>query len=607
MHTSLVLMAGLVAAASAWPVAQQARDAVAAPPSVGSGSISGAVTDTSGHPLRKVTVFASPTGRGGGFMTVSDDSGRFTIGLLPDASYSVNAMKVPYLNASYGAKPTTRVGEVATPTPVAVANGQHVENINIQLRRGAVITGTITDESGRPASHVSVMAGVMSRSYMTGEMTLIGFGGPAARVLTDSHGVYRIYGLMPGQFAVGASPSNGRVSDVHVTSDAALLQATTHANAPPTAPAPVAPAGPVDRGPTVAYVPIYYPGTPNAADATFITLAEGEEKSGIDFRVSLVPTSNVSGTVMNPDGSPAPNITVRPVGTGLSMSGLDTFGVFTAVSTSDAKGHFNIGGLAPGPYSIFARSGNGRGGGAMTVGLWAQANVTMTGQPLTTDLRLQSGFTLTGRLVLDHKPETVVPQDLSQARINLQAVVTGGGAQLGVPAVTADATGSFTVAGIVPGRYRILATVPPGRGGGPATAWMLRSASVNGQDAADLPIDIQGDLSDAVITMTDRQTQLSGRMLDASGQPALQYYMILFSADATYWTPQSRRIQMVRPGRDGTFTFRNIPAGDYRLAAVTDVEQGEWFDPAFLKPLATSSLAVKLVEGETTTQDVRIR
>jgi hypothetical protein len=54
-------------------------------------------------------------------------------------------------------------------------------------------------------------------------------------------------------------------------------------------------------------------------------------------------------------------------------------------------------------------------------------------------------------------------------------------------------------------------------------------------------------------------------------------------------------------------TFRGLPPGDYYLAAVTDAETGEWFDPAFLESLVPASLKVVIRQGQTTTQNVRAR
>ena len=62
----------------------------------------------------------------------------------------------------------------------------------------------------------------------------------------------------------------------------------------------------------------------------------------------------------------------------------------------------------------------------------------------------------------------------------------------------------------------------------------------------------------------------------------------------------------MRPGTDGSFSFANLPAGEYRLAAVTDVETNEWFEPAFLDRLVSTSIALTLADGERKRQDVKI-
>jgi Carboxypeptidase regulatory-like domain len=136
----------------------------------------------------------------------------------------------------------------------------------------------------------------------------------------------------------------------------------------------------------------------------------------------------------------------------------------------------------------------------------------------------------------------------------------------------------------------------------------LKSVVVNGRDTLDYPLEIQpnGNVSGAVLTFTDRTQELSGTLQDATGTATADFTVIVFAADNRYWTPQSRRIVATRPGTDGKFTFRNLPAGQYRLTAVTDAETGEWFDPAFLSQLLNASIAVTIAEGEKKVQDIRL-
>src|SRR6185437_3180449 len=128
----------------------------------------------------------------------------------------------------------------------------------------------------------------------------------------------------------------------------------------------------------------------------------------------------------------------------------------------------------------------------------------------------------------------------------------------------------------------------------------LQSAMVRGTDALDVPFMMvpNADTADAVITFTDRMAQLTGRLENTDGGPAAEYSIVVFPTSSSLWLPQARRIQSVRPSADGAFTFRNLPAGEYYLAALQDVEPGAWFDPVFLQQLVPASMKLALNEAE---------
>ena len=90
------------------------------------------------------------------------------------------------------------------------------------------------------------------------------------------------------------------------------------------------------------------------------------------------------------------------------------------------------------------------------------------------------------------------------------------------------------------------------------------------------------------------------------GRPTSDFTIIIFPTDNRFWQPPARRIASSRPGTDGKFTFRELPPGDYRITAVTDVEPGEWFNPDFLQQLVSSSISVTLQAGEKKVQDIRV-
>jgi len=55
------------------------------------------------------------------------------------------------------------------------------------------------------------------------------------------------------------------------------------------------------------------------------------------------------------------------------------------------------------------------------------------------------------------------------------------------------------------------------------------------------------------------------------------------------------------------FRIRNLPSGSYYLATVDPAQQGEWFEPAYLEEHRLSAARVTLGDGETKTQDFKVR
>jgi hypothetical protein len=85
----------------------------------------------------------------------------------------------------------------------------------------------------------------------------------------------------------------------------------------------------------------------------------------------------------------------------------------------------------------------------------------------------------------------------------------------------------------------------------------------------------------------------------------MDYYVVLFSADPRHWREGARRIVAVRPSGDGRYVFGGLPAGDYLLAALEDLREGEWHDTATLEAIARAgAIAVRVSAGERRVQDI---
>jgi hypothetical protein len=200
------------------------------------------------------------------------------------------------------------------------------------------------------------------------------------------------------------------------------------------------------------------------------------------------------------------------------------------------------------------------------------------------------------------------PPALDQLRIVLgperPAIPAGVQAIAFTPGGTAPvgADGTFSIAGMLPGRYQL--TV--GTTTRPGPDWSLQSAIVNGRDALDYGLEIDAEDVTAVVTYSNRQTELTGSLQTSDGQPATDYFVIVFPDDRGLWRPGARRVQTTRPDTAGRFTVRGLPPGAYRIAALTDVEPDEWHQPEFLAAILPSSVAFTLAPGERRHQDLRI-
>jgi hypothetical protein len=321
--------------------------------------------------------------------------------------------------------------------------------------------------------------------------------------------------------------------------------------------------------------------------------------------IQLVPTAVVSGVVAVQGGGALPQplrVTLAPAGPNTEM--LAGAGLRGLSATPGPDGSYVFAGIAPGTYTVKATSGQGAGRGTtapMGPVMWAAADVVVSGQDLKIPLTLQPGVTINGRVVFDGAQPA--PADLTSLVFRLVPPGSGGMMQSS-DGGRVNAEGRFTFTGVTPDAYQFLTqwTNPAATG-----KWTIKASVANGRESFDAPLRVNaGETLEWTITYTDAPSILAGEFQDRSGRAAPEYFILVFSTDRKYWTPGSRRIRMMRPGTDGTFTTKGLAPGEYFLAALTDLETGEWNDPALLDSLVKSSVKVTLRDGETTRQDLRI-
>jgi uncharacterized protein (DUF2141 family) len=591
---------------------RQARDTPAQPKN-GAGAIAGTVVlDESGSPpARKVRVTLNSVDRGvSGMTATTDDTGAFAFGNVPAGRYTLQATKAGFLTANYGARRPEREG-----TSLALADGQRLTDVKLALARGAVITGTVFDRSGRPAPDVAVT--VLRYGWSPfGERTLGQYSRGGSGV-TDDRGIYRAWGLPPGEYVVMATlrlsgvPAGARPEDFQplTTDEVRRVQALVASGrgGPGAGRADALDTAPVPASRAVMYAPVFFRGTTDLAASTTITLGIGEERNGVDFQIQVVPTATIEGTLSLPASADPRTIsvTLQQGGTQGQLLGA-AGGRGSMAARPSPEGKFSFAGVAPGQYTVAARAIAGAvqalpaNSPART--LWAQADLSIDGRDTNVALELQPGMTIKGRLVFEGTSPP--PTNLPAFRIWLIPPGSGGNLGAGPPGGQVDAEGKFTFTGVTPGFYRFLQSMPSATG---PNVWRLKGSTANGRDAFDAPLRVTaGENLDWVLTFTDRPSELEGVLQDASGRQAPDYFIVVFPVDRAYWTPGSRRVASPRPGSDGTYIVA-LPPGEYYVAALTDLDNGDLNRAQFLDQLVGSAVRVTLRDGQKTRQDLRIR
>ena len=526
----------------------------------GTATVEGRVTDSTGLAVSHSVVWLREDRKDGRIMiTRSDAAGRFVFQRVPAGSFVVAP-------ARYSVN-TAGIGEIGSQATLQITPGSRTDNVVVTARRGGTISGTLTDEFGDPAlASVMAISPQQDRQFAPDNISIVSgpngvtvIGRPAQ---TDARGRYRITGLPPGEYVVNVlSELTPPRTEIHFTDPAGQPRLYTPGS-------------------------LFYPGVTAVSQASRVTVTEGGEAAGIDVSVRPSATAQIALTVSA--GRPIGEIQVHQIQ-------LDPTFPLHERTTRTTETSMTLE-TWPGRYRLMA-SAEVATNPENVVRLWASADVdTDSSFPATVTLHLEPGANVGGRIFFEGTERNrqgaggrLVPMTL-QPQPAIRTASSAGSSMF------EPATGLFTIEGIMPGQYVIQAG---------SDLWTLKAATIGGRDVLDEPLELRpgDDIDNVRLTLTDRVTELSGKVTDASGRPVVAEWVLVVPGDKKYWWPSSRRIRAARLSATGQYVVRGLPAGSYTVTTAPDPKV--LMDPSKLPGLAGTGTRLTLAEGERRVQDLK--
>lgn len=493
-----------------------------------SGTISGKVVGDGNQSLAGATIFVQPVNSITQSRVVSADSeGNFQITSLEPALYRIFASVPAY---------TPPIQDLDEPQ-IYYRVG---DNARVELVKGGVITGTVTNNAGDPVVAVRVRATMVPNSkgqpIKSGNVMLF-------ERATDDRGIYRIYGITPGTYIVSAGGGS---------------------------PGPY-PSGPYSIDPYRDEIPTYAPSTTrdNAAE---IVVRSGEE-TNIDIHYRGEPGHVVSGKVRT-SGTQGVSLSLTAVGAGLTSS----------INSYQMDGHrFAIPGVADGEYDLVAFESLASSILVTQLAMSDPMRITVKGSDVTgLDIATKPLAAVSGRIILgpskipecEGKRRPVFNEMLMEVTKN-QKPNDDPVPFLRVFGTTAspDKEGMFVFPNLRPGQYVVYPRFF-------ARYWYLQSITVPGQaahagvkaapvtpktDSARNWISVKGGepISGLTLTIAEGAGSIRGKIVVGEGTRVPDRLSIYLVPAEREKAEDVLRFFIARVEPNGTFALNSLPPGRY--------------------------------------------
>jgi hypothetical protein len=474
-----------------------------------------------------------------GVDAITGKDGRFSIKDRFTSDYRVVAKAEGYVQQDYGQKVAYGMG-----TPVRVGGGVTVKDIVIRLPQASVIKGRVADESRQPV--VGIRVELLRPVYSAQGRTLQ----TVSDTTSDDRGEYRLFGIAPGRYYLGAG-----------TATQVPLMAM------------------MSGGAAVTYANVYYPGVDDL-NAAVLVEAKAAFETTAELMVKLAQLYHVRGRVLD-------STTGQPPATlNLSLTQRSSAGnnlSFTVPPSYDAAtGVFELPRVLPGSYGLTASR--------RPPGPTGQASLTVRNENVdNVQIVLSTGTTLSAKIALDGGQ---IPSYFG-FRFRLTPVF-GDARPLEVePQIAED--GLFSLPNVRSGEYLIDV-------GRMASGFSVKSIRYAGIDVLGQPLRFSETDSGILEVVVRRSTaQVSGSVTDSAMRGAPQAQVVL--------VPEQRsrgdlyRLDLTDPA--GNFSFERVVPGQYKVFSWDAFESGAYFNPDFVARYEQQGRLVTV--SETSSPDVQVK
>jgi hypothetical protein len=479
--------------------------------------------------------------------TTADGQGKYRIDGVPAGNYYVDIIPNEYLIT--GGLP----GEMQRKM-VTVSEGEKVEQFDLALKRGGVITGRVTDSNGNPLTRQIIE---LTKIGDDGQPQPVPFNHPVVK-LTDQQGVYRIPRVPEGRYLVSAGIKQTGI--------------------------------PGTSAPDARYYPqTFHPNAIDPSQARVIAVSEGAEIAGVDILVAkALKTYDLTGRVVRADtGDPVEGIDVYY---SLRREGGGVAGPRSQRARSNSNGEFQFRGLLPGKYAVYPQIGGEREYFCEPV-ICEIADSGLDG----IEVKLQQGGSISGIVVVDGANDPTVMAKLSQLFIGAFSKQQRSVVLPRDPAKI-NADGRFRIAGLPPGKLYFSLSRDPRAGG-----FSIMRVERDGALAPDgLDLNPGENISNVRVIVGYGSLSLHGEVKVIGG--SLPQHIGLYVNLNRVNESESGSALGAFVDTRGQFMFQNLLPGDYEAHLVaTNFQPGEPRDKGLGKLIYNTKQTVTLgLDGQAT-------